>query len=281
MLNRKMSPEEAIERIEIILKNSKFTQADKLALKSAISAFAYINQLESDLTAMRMSANSYKIHYEKLEAEVQRLKGIINKDVLLVRPRSGKTEIVRQMILLRVKEIKSEAVKEFAQFLVDKSENGVISVADLPEYVIEMVGDDGMTLNDMSKTLSDKVAVHLNLPYPDELEELRDFNSITAQMMVQIVDMTDNAILQEIINYAKKNKICDVYLLDKSFVKNALEKQTPKKATAKITQRGYDIDFDLRCPICGAVIGTFEEGVNEYFSKYCGNCGQALDWSDI
>ena len=64
--------------------------------------------------------------------------------------------------------------------------------------------------------------------------------------------------------------------------KNALEKQIPKKATEKTTNRGidisgeYDIDFDLCCPICGAVVGTFEEGVNEYFSKYCDNCGKRM-----
>lgn len=69
-------------------------------------------------------------------------------------------------------------------------------------------------------------------------------------------------------------------ILENTTIINALEKQIPKKATAKITQSGYDIYFDLRCPICGAVVGTFEEGVNEYFSKYCDNCGQALDWSD-
>ena len=98
----------------------------------------YINKTEIDLIAMRTSANSYKMHYEQLEAEVQRLKGIINKDVLLVRPRNGKTEKIRQMILIRAKEIKSESIKEFAHFLIDKSEHGVISVADLPEYVTEM-----------------------------------------------------------------------------------------------------------------------------------------------
>lgn len=64
----------------------------------------------------------------------------------------------------------------------------------------------------------------------------------SAQMMVRIVDMTDNAILQEIINYAKENKICDVYLLDKSFVKNAIEKQIPKKVKIE--------PLRVACPIC-------------------------------
>lgn len=65
----------------------------------------------------------------------------------------------------------------------------------------------------------------------------------------------------------------------------ALEKQIPKKATEEETNRGidisgeYDIDFDLCCPVCGAVVGTYEAGVNEYFENYCSNCGQAIDVS--
>lgn len=63
----------------------------------------------------------------------------------------------------------------------------------------------------------------------------------------------------------------------------ALEKQIPKKATEEERNRGidisgeYDIDFHLCCPVCGAVVGTYEAGVNEYFENYCSNCGQAID----
>ena len=71
-----------------------------------------------------------------------------------------------------------------------------------------------------------------------------------------------------------------------SVANEALEKQTPKKATAETINRGidisgeYDIDFNLCCPVCGGVVGTFEGEVDVYFSKYCPNCGQALDWGD-
>ncbi|MBQ7296442.1 MAG: hypothetical protein IJW86_09670 [Clostridia bacterium] len=68
-------------------------------------------------------------------------------------------------------------------------------------------------------------------------------------------------------------------------VKEAVEKQIPKKATEEETNRGidisgeYDIDFHLCCPVCGTVVGTYEAGVNEYFENYCSNCGQAIDVS--
>lgn len=35
---------------------------------------------------------------------------------------------------------KSEAHKEFAKFLIDKSQNSTISISDLPDYVAEMEG---------------------------------------------------------------------------------------------------------------------------------------------
>ena len=37
-----------------------------------------------------------------------------------------------------VDEIKSEAIKEFAKYIIDKSQNGIIQVSDIPDYVKEM-----------------------------------------------------------------------------------------------------------------------------------------------
>lgn len=126
-----------------------------------------------------------------------------------------------------------------------------------------------MTLNDMSKTLSDKVAVHLNLPF--ELETDLQLHSITAQMMVQIVDMTEDAILQEIINYAKENKICDVYLLDKSFVENALKDKIAEKPIGDLYSCPH-----YRCPSCHRSVVLYEDD-----PKYpcCQWCGKKLNWN--
>ena len=94
--------------------------------------------------------------------------------------------------------------------------------------------------------------------------------------------------IQEAITMLRREFLGDSEYMElaKYMGANALEKQIPKKATEETINRGidisgeYDIDFNLCCPICGAVVGTFETGENEYFSKYCYNCGQALDWSD-
>lgn len=37
-----------------------------------------------------------------------------------------------------LKVAKSEAIREFGKILIDKSKNGMVSIADIPEYVKEM-----------------------------------------------------------------------------------------------------------------------------------------------
>ena len=41
-----------------------------------------------------------------------------------------------------VKQVKAEAIREFAKFIIDKSKKGVIYDSDIPDYVKEMVGED-------------------------------------------------------------------------------------------------------------------------------------------
>ena len=52
------------------------------------------------------------------------------------------SEVLSDSIKIKVKEIKSDAIKEFGKLLIDKSKNGVISISDIPDYVVEMVGEN-------------------------------------------------------------------------------------------------------------------------------------------
>lgn len=86
--------------------------------------------------------------------------------------------------------------------------------------------------------------------------------------------------------HSRKEKHFAVHITEAlNMAVEALEKQIPKKATEEENNRGidisgeYDIDFHLCCPVCGAVVGTYEAGVNEYYENYCSNCGQAIDVS--
>ena len=48
-------------------------------------------------------------------------------------------ESIKETIISNLdNEIKSEAIKEFAKFIIDKSQSGMIRTADIPGYVKEM-----------------------------------------------------------------------------------------------------------------------------------------------
>ena len=70
-----------------------------------------------------------------------------------------------------------------------------------------------------------------------------------------------------------------------NMVENAVEKQIPKKPITEMVNRGisasgeYDIDFNYLCPNCKAVVGDYE--TNDFFYKFCPECGQALSGSDM
>ena len=64
--------------------------------------------------------------------------------------------------------------------------------------------------------------------------------------------------------YQGKQEYTDMLLL----CKKALEKQIPKKPLPENKYYGNG-----KCPNCNAVF-------LDKSTKYCGNCGQALDWSE-
>ena len=57
----------------------------------------------------------------RLQAEIERLNGIIGKDIFIPNVRGcGKTEMVKAKIHIRMNEVKSAARKEFAERLLDE-----------------------------------------------------------------------------------------------------------------------------------------------------------------
>ena len=64
-----------------------------------------------------------------------------------------------------------------------------------------------------------------------------------------------------------------------SLVKEALEKQIPKKVTHEAT-----LYHCCTCPTCKNVIDEFTDFTGKKYRvtvQYCKFCGQKLDWSDI
>ena len=62
------------------------------------------------------------------KAEIERLK---KRNTLLLKKKCKDINTARKMI-------KSEAIKEFAKFLIEKSKDGKIFISDIPDYVKEM-----------------------------------------------------------------------------------------------------------------------------------------------
>lgn len=67
---------------------------------------------------------------------------------------------------------------------------------------------------------------------------------------------------------------CDCYQRVK-FIKEALEKQIPKKP---VFEPGSD--EILQCQGCGADLAWTSSLKPKYRADYCERCGQAVDWSD-
>lgn len=65
---------------------------------------------------------------------------------------------------------------------------------------------------------------------------------------------------------------------DVQTVKNALEKQIPKKPIKKDIGK-LKIPNTAFCPICDNPV--IKDEADNYEQAYCCYCGQALDWSDI
>ena len=90
-------------------------------------------KLNIELKAMRGAANSYKAEVERLKKE--------NK-ILSHNADTAFQDGLNESRELFAPEIKAEAYKEFAKFLIDKSSKGLLRTSDLPDYVKEMVGEE-------------------------------------------------------------------------------------------------------------------------------------------
>ena len=89
----------------------------------------------------------------------------------------------------------------------------------------------------------------------------------------------------ESINYCLKcnNDSIPTTQEDLKTIKEALEKQIPKKPLEQKYGFCDLVGFfyvRLVCPECKQPVAQYSKK-KEYKPRYCHNCGQALDWSDI
>ncbi len=70
----------------------------------------------------------YQLYFEQ-KAEIERLRKAITVQDIMIEQQDYK-----------IKTAKSEAIKEFAKFIINKSTSGVVSISDIPEYVLDFNG---------------------------------------------------------------------------------------------------------------------------------------------
>lgn len=91
--------------------------------------------------------------------------------------------------------------------------------------------------------------------------------SVTSQIAVKMVDRYEEAVCEQIAMEARAAGVSDCTVLNKAAILEAIEKQIPQ--TPLPEERYYG---NGKCPRCGVVF-------IDKSTRYCGNCGQALDWS--
>ena len=89
--------------------------------------------------------------------------------------------------------------------------------------------------------------------------------TITNKIMIKACKKTDKVIYEKIIEIAKERDVNTLIVLDKDQIKGALMKASPRK----VKRVSCLLPF-IPCPSCGEEL--------KYDTKYCGECGQKLNW---
>ena len=102
----------------------------------------------SDMTAIEILNYYRNLYYaEPRVAERGIVANAINDTLDLINRQKAEVERYKRYYYRHEydkweKQIKAEAYKEFAKFLIDKSSKGLLRTSDLPDYVKEMVGEE-------------------------------------------------------------------------------------------------------------------------------------------
>ena len=105
------------------------------------------DKLNIELQSMRSAANSLKMHYEEVQAEIERLKTELDFAKAFRKETDAEFSLMHRKYGNMLKAAKAEAYKEFARRLKCgvPQETGVIRCSDVDNLVKEMVGDDNVS----------------------------------------------------------------------------------------------------------------------------------------
>ena len=123
--------------------------------------------------------------------------------------------------------------------------------------------------------------LHKQIRVPEiNLETLQDRTlcNMTQKLVAQVVDKTDEVIIDAIVAEAARAGVTDLFLIDRQFVLEALIKHTPRNVVLKqgnvLTEPKH-----FACPTCGNFFGyLYSKPKEEICTAYCPDCGQSLEW---
>ena len=104
----------------------------------------------------------------------------------------------------------------------------------------------------------------------DVVFEKSQVAEVIERICVQRAKHLDDAVFGEIKEIIKEHEHITVVNLNEKAIVDALEKQTPKKLRV-------DDESWICCANCDETF--YLHNKFNKMNKYCGNCGQALDWS--
>lgn len=93
--------------------------------------------------------------------------------------------------------------------------------------------------------------------------------SVTSEIAVKMAERYEDAVVNQIAMEAKLAGVADCTVLNKEAILYSLNKQTPKKP--RVDENDW-----YCCRTCGDTFSLINM-VNKR-NKYCGKCGQAIDW---
>lgn len=97
---------------------------------------------------------------------------------------------------------------------------------------------------------------------------------IACSIHAQVIDTTDNAIVDACIKFARVEEMTDIYLLDRELVKEALlEKAAKIKAGTDKPQHWIDEGPYIVCPVCRY---SCNDEHYLHYGHYCPDCGTRL-----
>lgn len=114
---------------------------------------------------------------------------------------------------------------------------------------------------------------NIDMPFGSNIS--REASELAIQALETIKKLSDRNMTTEVLeNYMQFEDEC----VKKGFTFKSVIEAREKQIAMKAKNSGERIPFEWYCPTCEELL--CDDGYKDTDMKYCGNCGQRLDWGD-